>query len=104
MTLERLRLAVATAVDVAWARRASGNSDHALAAMHEIKDIVDDARDKDLADRVGLDELLNNIAEAESAVAKSASERESVRRTMRERLHITLMGHSTIQPLPSKDD
>lgn len=104
VTLERLRLAVATAVDVAWARRASGNRDHALAAMDEIKEIVDDAHAKDQADRAALEELLANIAEAEEAVAKSAHEQASVRRSMRERSHSTLMGQSTIAPLPKWEE
>lgn len=104
VTLERLRIAVATAVDVAWARRASGDKSHALAAVEEMKQHVIAARDGDKADRNSLDELLDNIAEAETAVAKSDRERLDARRSMRQRSHSTLMGQSVIQPLPDDSD
>lgn len=102
--LERIRLQVASSVDVAWARRASGDRKQALAALHEIKDEVLAAQLNDRADATALDDLLADIAAAEQAVAKSKSERERARRSMRERSHITLLGHSTIQRLPRDDD
>ncbi len=104
VTIERLRLAVAAAVDVAWARRASGDRSFAMSALDEIKDIVIATRDADRADAAALDELLANIDEADRAVAMSDKERESARRSMRQRSHSTLMGQSTIQPLPKRDD
>jgi len=104
VTLERLRIAVATAVDVAWARRASGDKTHALAAVDEMKKQVIEARDHDRADAAGLAELLDNIADAETAVAKSDVERRDARRSMRQRSHSTLMGQSIIQMLPREDD
>jgi Ca-activated chloride channel family protein len=104
ITLERVRLAVATAVDVAWARRASGDNMQALAALSAIKEEVVTLRHCDLADPGSLDALLADIAEAEEAVAKSSAERERARRSMRERSHITLLGHSTIRRLPPGDD
>lgn len=104
ITLERIRLAVAAAVDVAWARRASGDSMQALAALGEIKAEVTALKDSDLADEKALEELLQDIAEAENAVAKSSAERERARRSMRERSHITLLGHSTMRRLPPGDE
>lgn len=104
ITLERTRLAVASAVDLAWARRASGDSMHALAALGDIKAEVVKLSERDLADRKALDELLRDITEAEEAVVKSSAERERARRSMRERSHITLLGHSTVRRLPPGDD
>jgi hypothetical protein len=104
ITLERVRLAVATAVDVAWARRASGDNMQALAALSAIKEEVVTLRHCDQADPGALDALLADIAEAEEAVAKSSAERERARRSMRERSHITLLGHSTIRRLPPGDE
>lgn len=104
ITLERARLRVATAVDVAWARRASGDSPQALAALSEIKTEVQALRGSRKADDEALGELLAEIEEAENAVAKSSAERERARRTMRERSYITLLGHSTMRRLPGQDD
>lgn len=104
VTLERIRLSVAAAVDTAWARRASGDSVQALAALTQIKGEVKALCQHDLADRRALDSLLADIAEAETAVAKSSAERERARRSMRERSHITLLGHSTMRRLPPGDE
>ena len=54
ITLERLRLGVATAVDVAWARRASGDSSSALATLDDVKKIVIEMRDENRADSAAL--------------------------------------------------
>lgn len=104
ITLERTRLAVATAVDVAWARRASGDSLQALAALNDIKAEVIDLRDRDMADKESLQGLLEDISEAENAVVKSSAERERARRSMRERSHITLLGHSTLRRVPPLEE
>ncbi|MEM9493110.1 MAG: hypothetical protein AAGC55_28430, partial [Myxococcota bacterium] len=104
ITLERARLSVATAVDVAWARRASGDSMQALAALTEIKAEVVELRDAGRAARDALDQLLADIGEAENAVVKSSAERERARRSMRERSHITLLGHSSMRRSPPDDE
>jgi uncharacterized protein YegL len=104
ITLERTRLAVAAAVDVAWARRASGDNMRALAALGDIKAEVLQLHEEDRADRNALESLLQDIAEAEAAVVKSSAERERARRSMRERSHITLLGHSTVRRLPPAED
>jgi Ca-activated chloride channel family protein len=104
ITLERTRLAVASAVDTAWARRASGDSMRALAALGEIKAEVLRLRSEDRADPRALDQLLQDIAEAEAAVVKSSAERERARRSMRERSHITLLGQSTVRRLPPGEE
>jgi Ca-activated chloride channel family protein len=104
ITLERLRLAVATAVDVAWARRASGDSASAVATLEQVRCIVDDTREKHRADDDALAALIGDIDEARDAVAMSSVERDRVRRSMRERSHITLLGQSTMRRLPEEDD
>ncbi len=104
VTLERLRLAVASSVDLAWARRASGDSIHALAALADIKRQVVEARDQRNTAEAAANELLEDIELAEQAVAKSAAEREKIRRSMKERSQITLLGQSTIRHLPDSDD
>ncbi len=104
VTIERLRLAVATAVDIVWARRASGDKANALAALAEVRKFVLSVKKNNLADEADLEELLEQMAEAENAVARSAAERERARRSMRERSHITLLGQSTVRRLPTDDD
>lgn len=104
ITLERTRLAVASAVDTAWARRASGDSMRALAALGDIKAEVERLRAEDRADPEALDQLIQDIAEAEGAVVKSSAERERARRSMRERSHITMLGQSTVRRLPPGED
>ncbi|ACY17609.1 vWA domain-containing protein [Haliangium ochraceum] len=104
IALERMRLAVASAVDVAWARRASGDSLRALGALSEIKLEVSQLKESEGADPDALDVLLRDIGEAESAVVKSSAERERARRSMRERSHITLLGQSQTQAAPPRDD
>ena len=104
ITSERLRLGVATAVDVAWARRASGDSASALATLNEVREVVIDMRDEQRADPQTVSGLLHDIAEAQQAVAMSSEERDRARRSMRERSHITLLGQSTVRRLPQEDD
>jgi len=104
ITLERTRLQVASAVDTAWARRASGDSVHALATLSDMKAEVVSLRESRAADDIALSALLQDIAEAENAVVKSSAERERARRSMRERSHITLLGHSTIGRVPPRED
>jgi uncharacterized protein YegL len=104
ITLERTRLAVASAVDTAWARRASGDSMRALAALGDIKAEVLRLRSEDRADPEALGQLLQDIAEAEAAVVKSSAERERARRSMRERSHITLLGQSTVRRVPPGEE
>jgi hypothetical protein len=65
---------------------------------------VDAAEKGDQANRAALTELIEEMAAAEQAVAKSSAERERARRSMRERSHITLLGHSTITRLPSDEE
>jgi uncharacterized protein YegL len=104
ITLERTRLAVASTVDTAWARRASGDSIRAVAALGEIKAEVLRLQREDLADVEALEQLAQDIAEAEAAVAKSSAERERARRSMRERSHITLLGQSTVRRVPPEEE
>ncbi len=104
VTLELLRLEVASAVDAVWARRASGDSVHALAALGSVRRRVLAAQKQPAGAGAELAELLDDMAAAEQAVAMSAAEREHARRTMRERSHITLIGQSTITKLPQDDE
>lgn len=104
VAIERLRLAVACAVDLAWARRASGDRDHALSELAQVKQQVNAAREQLGAAGPALDQLLVDLAAAENAVVRSAAERESIRRRMRERSQITLLGHSHLARLPLDDE
>lgn len=101
---ERLRLAVAAAVDSAWARRASGDSREALATLFKIRDRVREAVDRQEAAPDLLQMLLADMAAAEEAVQKSAAERARLRRNMREQSHVTLVGRSQVSRLPADDD
>lgn len=101
---ERLRLAVASAVDTAWARRASSDAKSALLGLEKIRVHVEAARDADEADADVLDALLADMAAAEEAVQKSASERERLRRGMREQSQVTLLGRSVVSQLPQDED
>lgn len=101
---ERLRLAVAAAVDAAWARRASGDSDQALATLVKIRERVLEAVDRREAPGELLDALLADMAAAEEAVQKSAAERARLRRNMREQSHVTLVGRSVVSRLPVDED
>lgn len=101
---ERFRLAVAAAVDAAWARRASGDSDQALETLYRIRLSVLEARENGLASDGVLDQLLADMDAAKSAVQKSAAERARLRRGMREQSHVTLVGRSIAGQLPSEDD
>jgi Ca-activated chloride channel family protein len=103
VALERLRLASAVAVDEAWARRASGHREQAIAALAEVRSAVAGARDRGLAPRPLLDEIANEIVEAEEAIAGAAREAERYRRAARERSHVTLLGQSVVRPLPEDE-
>lgn len=103
VALERLRLASAVAVDEAWARRASGHRDQAIAALADIRSAVSGARDRGLAPRMLLDEIADEIMRAEEAIAGAAREAERYRRAARERSHVTLLGQSAVRPLPEDE-
>lgn len=103
VTLERLRIAAAVAVDAVWAHRASSDIEHTLGELARLRAEVEDARKRDLADRDALSEILDEMTAAEQAVAKSSAEREHARRLLRERSHITLLGHSRVSKLPEDD-
>jgi hypothetical protein len=104
VTHERLRLEVATAVDVAWARRASGDSAQALAGLGAVERQVTKARDGQLLAGEAATELIAEIAAARDAVQRSASERERLRRGMRERSQITLLGQSQVGRVPDEEE
>jgi Ca-activated chloride channel family protein len=99
--LERLRVAVATAVDLAWARRASGDAGLAQAGLAEIKRQVLEARDRGAAPRDELGLLIDDLSSAEDAVTSSEAEHERVRRSLRERSQVTLLGHAIAGRAPS---
>jgi Ca-activated chloride channel family protein len=103
VALERLRLASAVAVDEAWARRASGHRDQAIAALAEVRSAVAGARDRGLAPRPLLDQLATDLQQAEEAIAGAAREAERYRRAARERSHVTLLGQSVVRPMPDDD-
>jgi Ca-activated chloride channel family protein len=98
--LERFRLAVATAVDQAWARRASGDRDRSLAGVREVETQLMAARSQASLPAEDLEPLLADLAAAAEAVQRSAVEREKIRRRLRERSHVTLLGHSTAARVP----
>lgn len=104
VTTERLFIECATAVDVAWARRASGESVHALEALAEVKEDIDRERARDRIREQDAQALFEDMAAAEQAIAKSAAEREKIRRGLKERSQITLLGRSVIRRLPTRDD
>ena len=101
---ERFRLAVATAVDQAWARRAAGDRDRALAGLREVEAQLIAARAQGQVAAEELAPLLEDVAAAAEAVQRSAAEREKIRRRMRERSQVTLLGHSTLARLPPVGD
>ena len=104
VTLERLRLEVATAVDEAWARRGFSTRNEASGALLRVKRLVTDARDSRRVAPEALGELLALIELAEHAIAGGQAEREKARRGLRERSLLTLLGHSTVRPLPEADE
>jgi Ca-activated chloride channel family protein len=103
VALERLRLASATAVDEAWARRASGHREQAIAALADVRSAIAGARDRNLAPRQLLDQMSQEIVQAEEAIAGAAREAERFRRAARERSHVTLLGQSVVRPLPGPE-
>jgi len=102
--IERLRLACAAAVDLAWARRAAGDRDVAAAGLDDVRRQVSAARAASGAGAEDLDAMLSDLAEAEGAVRSSAAERERIRRRLKERNQVTLLGHSTLVRAPFDDD
>ncbi|HUH05270.1 MAG TPA: VWA domain-containing protein [Kofleriaceae bacterium] len=104
VTLERLRVAAAVAIDSVWARRASSDIKHALTELEHLRAEVRIARDTGRADHGALEEILRDMYDAEQAVAKSSAEREHARRSMRERSQITLLGQSRVGHLPNDDN
>ncbi|HTE54276.1 MAG TPA: VWA domain-containing protein [Kofleriaceae bacterium] len=100
VTVERFRLAVAAAVDQAWARRAAGDRDRALAGLREVAAQITAARGQNAAPAAELDPLIADLDAASDAVQRSAAEREKIRRRLRERSQVTLLGHSTLARLP----
>jgi hypothetical protein len=104
VALERLRLASAVAVDEAWARRASGHREQAIAALADVRSAIAGARDRGLAPRSLLDQISAEIMGAEEAIAGAAREAERYRRAARERSHVTLLGQSAVRPLPQPDE
>jgi Ca-activated chloride channel family protein len=104
VTLERLRLEVATAVDEAWARRGFNDRREASGGLAAVKRAVIRARDDKRADPDGLAELMSEVEHAEDALARGHAEREKARRGLRERSQLTLLGQSTVRPLPEPDE
>lgn len=102
--VERLRLACAAAVDLAWARRAAGDREAAMAGVEEVRRQVAAARTAAGAGVDDLDAMLRDLGEAEGAVRASAAEREKIRRRLKERNQVTLLGHSTLVRAPFDDD
>jgi Ca-activated chloride channel homolog len=102
--VERLRLACAAAVDLAWARRAAGDREHAVAELDEVRRQVAAARSAGGAGSDDLDALLADLTDAENAVRSSAAEREKIRRRLKERNQVTLLGHSTLVRAPFDEE
>jgi Ca-activated chloride channel homolog len=104
VTLERLRLEVASAVDEAWARRGLAVKNEASGALMAVRRAVTQARDEKRAEPSALADLLAEIELAEIALASGEEEREHARRGLRERSQLTLLGHSQVRRLPELDD
>lgn len=102
--VERLRLACAGAVDLAWARRAAGDRDLAVAGLDEVRRQVAAARSAGSAGSDDLDAMMRDLTDAEDAVRASAAEREKIRRRLKERNQVTLLGQSTLVRLPFDDE
>jgi Ca-activated chloride channel homolog len=100
VTLERFRLAVATAVDQAWARRAAGDRDRALVGLREVESQIAAARTGGSVAAAEVEPLMADLTAAAEAVQRSAAEREKIRRRLRERSQVTLLGHSTLARVP----
>ncbi|HWM85632.1 MAG TPA: VWA domain-containing protein [Kofleriaceae bacterium] len=100
VTLERFRLAVAAAVDQAWARRAAGDRERALGGLREVEAQLLAARAQSTFAAEEVEPLLADLAAAADAVQRSAAEREKIKRRLRERSQVTLLGHSTLARLP----
>jgi Ca-activated chloride channel family protein len=104
VTLERLLVATASVIDLAWARRGAGDRDQVLADLATVRRQVTTARAG--ADAIGaeLDALLADLSAAEQAIRSSAAEREDIRRRLRERSQLTLLGQSSLVRFPVGDE
>jgi Ca-activated chloride channel family protein len=100
IAVEHLRIAVASAVDEAWARRAGGKRAAARAALAEVRSAVAGARERGLASEKELAPLLAELDEAEAGLSGAAHEIERHRRAARERSFVTMVGMSIVQPVP----
>src|SRR5262249_10228634 len=97
VTAERLRIEVARAVDTAWARRAGGDSMQALSALADVQRELERERDNGGLAFEDAGALLDDVRSAGEAILKSAAEREQLRRGMKERSQVTLLGHSLVR-------
>ena len=102
--VERLRLACAGAVDLAWARRAAGDREHAVAGLDEVRRDVAAAQTAGGAGAAELAAMMRDLTEAENAVRASAAEREKIRRRLKERNQVTLLGHSSLVRFPFEEE
>ena len=101
-TLERLRLQAAAAIDDAWARRAGGQREEAIASLTRVRNDVADALDRKQAPANVLEAMIEELAGTEAAVRSAAQEAaDQHRRRAREKSHITLMGQSQVGPFPT---
>jgi Ca-activated chloride channel family protein len=103
VTAERMRIAVAQAIDAAWVRRAGGDGLQALSALADVQRDLERERDHGSLALHDAEILLYEVRAAGEAILKTAVEREQARRSMRERTQITLLGHS-LSHLPLEDE
>lgn len=96
---EDLKLRVANAVDLAWARRSSGQSGHALLALREVHQAVTKGLEAKRCEPAVAEELLGDLANAEIAINEGSAEREKLRRGLREKSQMTQSGHSVLHNL-----
>ena len=102
--VERLRLACAAAVDLAWARRAAGDRELAVAGLDDVRRQVAAAQTSGSAGSDHLDAMMRDLNEAENAVRASHAEREKIRRRLKERNQVTLLGHSSLVRFPFEEE
>jgi uncharacterized protein YegL len=103
VTVERLRVQAAVAVDEAWARRATGHRDEAVAGIGKVREEIGLARAKGIA-LEGLRELDGELAGTQTALEGAVRELDRHRRASRERSHVTMLGQSLVRPRPEGDD
>lgn len=99
VTVERLRVQAAVAVDEAWARRATGHRDEAVAGIGRVREEIGAARARGIAVE-GLRELDGELAGTQTALEGAVRELDRHRRAARERSHVTMLGHSLVRPRP----